>query len=217
MWGGCVLVHNPLPHLSNPKCPTGSVVPFTCAIMRWVTSSSLLSVLHPFCTWPGLTLRHLSSLHAAEGPLALIKIQFPVKRSIKKLKNTGTAVCYIKERALIYAAFHQVFLVAPIFDNKIIFIIHIQPNKGHWWGCWGCLRPLKAWTAISSRAAAITASDRRCWLNNTFGEIPDFCPSRTKVGDGLDLFVPSRDACRTRGTIRSAQWRRREAGTLKTN
>lgn len=96
-----------------------------------VTCRSLLSVIHPFCTWPGLMLRHLSSLHAAEGPLALIKIQFPVEH--KKTQNRRNC-CVLSKRKGFYLRcilryFHQVFLVAPIFDNKIIFIIHIQPNK----------------------------------------------------------------------------------------
>lgn len=126
-----MLLHNPLPHLSHRVC--GPI--HTCNYEKpLVTFSSLLSVIYPFCTWPGLMLRHLSSLQAAEGPLALIKIQFPVNRSIKKTQNHRTCGVLHERKGLdlcgILKYIHH-FLVAPIFDNKIIFIIHIQRNKGH--------------------------------------------------------------------------------------
>lgn len=78
-------------------------------------------------------LRHLSSLQAAEGPLALIKIQFPVKSSMKKTQNHRNCGVLHERKGFdlcgILKYIHQVFLVAPIFDNKIIFIIHIHPEK----------------------------------------------------------------------------------------
>lgn len=70
IWGGSVLMHNPLPHLSNPKH----------AIMRnhWSSCRSSLRVFQASCTCPSLMFRHLSSLPASDRPPRLKSHLMPV-------------------------------------------------------------------------------------------------------------------------------------------